>query len=70
MSAAFSTIIGGHTKFDEKKIYGKKKKKTNEVVRDPNYIPHEASDRHTEMGYLISLYFEYYNFYNIFLLNS
>ncbi|XP_077287995.1 ATP-dependent RNA helicase DDX54 [Arctopsyche grandis] len=54
LTAAFSTIIGGHTKFDAKKIYSKKKKKTNEVVRDPNYIPHEASDRHTEMGLAVN----------------
>lgn len=26
------------------------KKKKKEVVRDENYIPHFASDQHTEMG--------------------
>ncbi|RVE42440.1 hypothetical protein evm_012916 [Chilo suppressalis] len=37
-------------KFLDLHVDGTSKKKKKEMVRDENYIPHEASDQHTEIG--------------------
>lgn len=42
-------------KYSRSSLTGQTKKKKKEVVRDENYIPHAASDQHSEMGWGLPL---------------